>query len=1184
MLAYVDFGSGESNISDYIISSSFKRTLQLCNEELCYVVNKCSFEIKGSTTLKLQIMNSDDTTIRITEDDGTAYFKGKVRGTFETKISSQVGNLKVELVDNLDDITATVETVDIWSGYKICDSSNTSASILHQLFYLAGYSSSDLSLVDVDVTIPYFYLEEDTAVIDIISDLTFQYGQVINCELDGTFKNYSIYYDDLTTSSYLNNTNIYGELGIKKVEEKYKSVKVIWNPIEYAADKVVFSDITNGTTLLQCNIELEPSQYYQDDDEIFANYTYNDEELVYVENASLDISCDADISYSITEAPKGAYLSIQNTNSTINENITKLDITGDVYYKGAQHTEYSSNISDTKDIEEIEASYIFEEAYAQNLASYHAVYYKYSDFKYTAKSKDYYPIGTLVLINETAFTNLDVTGFVSQIVDDGTGYYTYTIYSVSEFSAQPITTKVSTISKTNTQISIPTIVEEVSNNITVEGVPTYNEINTGASLLNEGSATTTIPDVPTVVVEEYYKSLRIVYDVQDNLSNFSHYEIQVSADESNWYSLASGSNWKDTLNDTTATIFYYHTHAGIPNSGTSQEPTGTTLSYRVRRVTSANVESDWSDVVTGTTKIIETGDVAASSITADKIEAGSITSDKLSTDLLQTQIAQVSGSITIDSSYGFVGVDNDTKRRVYLDTDEVVVEQYNETTGDSVVQCRMGGKIKGAPSSYIIGNGLIKNENVEIPTAIPDTTYKFTFETDFSDTTATYYFSNDTETTPTIDTSKYVFGTHSMKLVSTNGESSVSDWFIPTWTGGNPFFFASYFYIPTGTTAHFSFQVGAVYMDCVHLGISTLSGWADGYVTKDGVDCGATGTIDIPYDEWFLCAISYDPVLDTLSVSVNDNYITASIDNSTAWAGSTDYMMGNIIYWNDTSESIYMDETVLDVETFIDISEAIKQYSRTETWNIGEDISDNLYLIPGEGGSVIIGGDITFSNAFTLTDAEITTLNTTTLNSTNINGTQICAGYDPNVDNSVSCSNWFRSSGNTGWYNATYAGGLYMVDTTYVRTYNGKYFYANRVYGAVGNDYADAIEIDEELNVDFGYVYVRTAEGKTRKSTKYAEKGIIGITTNTQSFTAHSYDGEKDRLPISVSGFVLAHTDRIYKSGTPLTSSKNGLLTKASLITRVFKPERVIATFYKEISQNTWNDVDVNKRNIVRVK
>ncbi|HWT40528.1 MAG TPA: hypothetical protein VN081_04675 [Dongiaceae bacterium] len=48
----------------------------------------------------------------------------------------------------------------------------------------------------------------------------------------------------------------------------------------------------------------------------------------------------------------------------------------------------------------------------------------------------------------------------------------------------------------------------------------------------------------------------------------------------------------------------------------------------------------------------------------------------------------------------------------------------------------------------------------------------------------------------------------------------------------------------------------------------------------------------------------------------------------------------------------------------------------------------------------------------------------------------IRAGYNSGASSSVDTSNWFRSSGNVGWYNATYGIGIYALDTTYVRTYN----------------------------------------------------------------------------------------------------------------------------------------------------
>ena len=61
------------------------------------------------------------------------------------------------------------------------------------------------------------------------------------------------------------------------------------------------------------------------------------------------------------------------------------------------------------------------------------------------------------------------------------------------------------------------------------------------------------------------------------------------------------------------------------------------------------------------------------------------------------------------------------------------------------------------------------------------------------------------------------------------------------------------------------------------------------------------------------------------------------------------------------------------------------------------------------------------------------------------------AGYDAGVTNSFSCSDWFRSSGSTGWYNASYTGGIYMEDSTWVRVYNSKAFYVGNAIAATGN-------------------------------------------------------------------------------------------------------------------------------------
>lgn len=40
-------------------------------------------------------------------------------------------------------------------------------------------------------------------------------------------------------------------------------------------------------------------------------------------------------------------------------------------------------------------------------------------------------------------------------------------------------------------------------------------------------------------------------------------------------------------------------------------------------------------------------------------------------------------------------------------------------------------------------------------------------------------------------------------------------------------------------------------------------------------------------------------------------------------------------------------------------------------------------------------------------------------------------------------SNWFRSTGNTGWHSESYGGGWYMTDSTWIRTYGSKSVYQN---------------------------------------------------------------------------------------------------------------------------------------------
>ena len=67
-----------------------------------------------------------------------------------------------------------------------------------------------------------------------------------------------------------------------------------------------------------------------------------------------------------------------------------------------------------------------------------------------------------------------------------------------------------------------------------------------------------------------------------------------------------------------------------------------------------------------------------------------------------------------------------------------------------------------------------------------------------------------------------------------------------------------------------------------------------------------------------------------------------------------------------------------------------------------------------------------------------------------ISASRIFTGYDSGSSGSVSCSNWFRSNGATGWFNETYGAGIHMTDYTYVKVSHNKSFWVNGNIVATG--------------------------------------------------------------------------------------------------------------------------------------
>ena len=144
----------------------------------------------------------------------------------------------------------------------------------------------------------------------------------------------------------------------------------------------------------------------------------------------------------------------------------------------------------------------------------------------------------------------------------------------------------------------------------------------------------------------------------------------------------------------------------------------------------------------------------------------------------------------------------------------------------------------------------------------------------------------------------------------------------------------------------------------------------------------------------------------------------------------------------------------------------------------------------------------------------------------------------------------------------------------------------NRVYNAVWNDLADCIPVDEECELTPGYCYCFDGE-KYYKSSKYLDDGIIGIHSDTYGMHMGYKDNCK-QMDVAVAGFVLAYVDKEYPSGTPLTCTENGYLTKIEKSDKIEYPEKIVATYWKNEPSEYWggekDKIKVNGRKWVKIK
>ncbi len=176
----------------------------------------------------------------------------------------------------------------------------------------------------------------------------------------------------------------------------------------------------------------------------------------------------------------------------------------------------------------------------------------------------------------------------------------------------------------------------------------------------------------------------------------------------------------------------------------------------------------------------------------------------------------------------------------------------------------------------------------------------------------------------------------------------------------------------------------------------------------------------------------------------------------------------------------------------------------------------------------------------------------------------------------------------TGAATANSAGTDVVLTSTYATsgaiTPSGQLL-ATKVWGAVWNDYADFQELAGPL--EYGRCYYESVEG-ARICERRCQMAVVGIASDTFGHAVGMGLHPGREVPIAVAGWVLAHVDREYDPGTPLTNDEQGRLTEMTLEEKRDYPERLVATYKRKERGETFGvgrqRVAVNGRHWVRVR
>lgn len=150
----------------------------------------------------------------------------------------------------------------------------------------------------------------------------------------------------------------------------------------------------------------------------------------------------------------------------------------------------------------------------------------------------------------------------------------------------------------------------------------------------------------------------------------------------------------------------------------------------------------------------------------------------------------------------------------------------------------------------------------------------------------------------------------------------------------------------------------------------------------------------------------------------------------------------------------------------------------------------------------------------------------------------IGVGCAASIDNSIIATNWIRTTGKTGLYFQDYAGGLYMSDNTWIRTWNSKALYVNNAIRSTdlqvmkGDTSTSAAVLESATTLVYGTSTSSNSINTYLRGTNVILQVKKGTSVNYNAFQVtadetrcFNYFNMKDGAEVSAGKFLVKTTD-----------------------------------------------------------